>query len=331
MRTRRIAPVIAALTVLYGPSSFAAPAGCLLRGVGTIDVQTQNGALTVEAQVNGRPVHLVVDTGSELTLLFQRDAKALGLTVKSLEGVDFYGATGKESSGMANVKEFKLANLMQKNIEVAVVGGFHSSDAQGLLGAYFLLQDDVEFDLAAKKIRFFKPENCNGSEVIYWGGTYSVTPMLGPSNSRKIMVGVKVNGQRLTAQMDTGASTSILTTPAAERAGLKATSPGVVANGPIEPSLQSFQTYVGLFPSFSFGDETIKNARLKFSDIFSANTETHVGSIIPEKIAINPDMLLGADFFKAHRVYVAMSQRKVYVSYIGGPVFQTRDQPSATK
>jgi hypothetical protein len=36
-----------------------------------------------------------------------------------------------------------------------------------------------------------------------------------------------------------------------------------------------------------------------------------------------PNMLLGADFFRSHRVYVAREQRKVYVSYMGGPVFQT--------
>jgi hypothetical protein len=32
-------------------------------------------------------------------------------------------------------------------------------------------------------------------------------------------------------------------------------------------------------------------------------------------------MLLGADFFRSHRVYVSLGQRKVYASYLGGPVF----------
>jgi hypothetical protein len=41
-------------------------------------------------------------------------------------------------------------------------------------------------------------------------------------------------------------------------------------------------------------------------------------------------MLLGADFFQSHRVYVARSQRRIYVSYMGGPVFQTRrDAPAS--
>ena len=36
----------------------------------------------------------------------------------------------------------------------------------------------------------------------------------------------------------------------------------------------------------------------------------------------NPDMIIGADFFLAHRIYVARSQGKIYFTYKGGPVFQ---------
>ena len=34
-----------------------------------------------------------------------------------------------------------------------------------------------------------------------------------------------------------------------------------------------------------------------------------------------PDMLLGEDFFLSHRIYVAYSQRKLYFTYNGGPLF----------
>jgi len=32
-------------------------------------------------------------------------------------------------------------------------------------------------------------------------------------------------------------------------------------------------------------------------------------------------MLIGADFFLSHRVYVASSQNRLYFTYNGGPVF----------
>jgi hypothetical protein len=41
-----------------------------------------------------------------------------------------------------------------------------------------------------------------------------------------------------------------------------------------------------------------------------------------------PSMLLGADFIRAHRIYIAKSQGKLYFSYNGGPIFQVvRPQP----
>ena len=38
---------------------------------------------------------------------------------------------------------------------------------------------------------------------------------------------------------------------------------------------------------------------------------------------VEPQMIIGLDFFRAHRVYISKSQRKIYASYTGGPVFDT--------
>ena len=38
-------------------------------------------------------------------------------------------------------------------------------------------------------------------------------------------------------------------------------------------------------------------------------------------------MLIGADFLRAHRVLVSHSQRKMYFTYVGGPVFATPPRP----
>ena len=38
-------------------------------------------------------------------------------------------------------------------------------------------------------------------------------------------------------------------------------------------------------------------------------------------------MLLGADFLRAHRVLVSHSQRKMYFTYLGGPVFAPPPRP----
>jgi hypothetical protein len=40
------------------------------------------------------------------------------------------------------------------------------------------------------------------------------------------------------------------------------------------------------------------------------------------------DMVLGADFFLTHRIYVANNQQKMYFTYNGGPVFDLSRNPA---
>jgi len=84
------------------------------------------------------------------------------------------------------------------------------------------------------------------------------------------------------------------------------------------------QTYVGVFQTFSFGDETIKNAQLPHRRSVRGRQGGQARLHIPTAAIDTSDMLLGADFFRSHRVYVSLGRRTVYVSYVGGPVFQTR-------
>ena len=67
--------------------------------------------------------------------------------------------------------------------------------------------------------------------------------------------------------------------------------------------------------------------KLQIANIFRGSYEIYVGSRVPKLSGEAPEMLLGTDFFRSHRVLIANAQKKVYVSYIGGPVFRT---PAAT-
>jgi TPR repeat protein len=46
--------------------------------------------------------------------------------------------------------------------------------------------------------------------------------------------------------------------------------------------------------------------------------------VIDVQSELDADLLLGQDFLRAHRVLFAMSQRKVYIAYLGGEVFSRR-------
>jgi hypothetical protein len=215
---------------------------------------------------------------------------------------------------MARIKQFEVAGIAIHDFNLMVAGRLSVPEAQGLLDAAFLLQADMEFDVRGKKVRFFRPKDCVAEQVVYWGGSYSVVPLMTSGSEKRINVRVAVNGKPVLAEMDSGASTSTLTATAARRVGAALPS---VGQGKISSTRgvagESLRTQSNVFSTFSFGDETIKNA----------DEEVHIGSMVPKAVADFPEMLLGADFFRSHRIYIAMSQRKVYVSYVGGPVFQT--------
>jgi len=54
------------------------------------------------------------------------------------------------------------------------------------------------------------------------------------------------------------------------------------------------------------------------------------GSHIRYRVGTPAGMLLGVDFLKAHRVLVAHSQRKIYFTYVGGPVFERVNSQQAS-
>jgi hypothetical protein len=50
-----------------------------------------------------------------------------------------------------------------------------------------------------------------------------------------------------------------------------------------------------------------------------------IADYMPELAHAAPEVILGTDFLRSHRVLVARSQRKVYFTYVGGTVFPTRE------
>jgi tetratricopeptide (TPR) repeat protein len=72
---------------------------------------------------------------------------------------------------------------------------------------------------------------------------------------------------------------------------------------------KSFETWLTHFDSLDIDGELIRNARLRIADV---------------EVPAGADMVLGADFFLSHRMYVATALRRVFLTYNGGHVFDLR-------
>jgi tetratricopeptide (TPR) repeat protein len=184
--------------------------------------------------------------------------------------------------------------------------------ASGILGQNIFRAGDVEYDLANSIIRLWKPQgSCRSTALVYWlkpEQAFSLmdiqwaTPQIPHTTGEATL-----NGARIHVMFDTGAATSMLTLRAAERAGIKTDSPGVVFAGNSHGIGRGLvKTWIAPFDNFKLGDEEIRHTRMRIGDFELFN---------------NIEMMIGADFFLSHRVYVASSQHKLYFTYNGGPVF----------
>ncbi len=282
----------------------------------------------ITAAINGHSIQMLVDSGSGTSLLWRRTAAALDLTVTPLPGVKFYGVGGGDSAGRVTLPDLTLGGYTAHNFELIVTGRPSPSDHfAGVLGEDFLSQTDVEFDFVNGVVRLFQPKGCSGDQVVYWKQPYSLLPIASRVRSR-LLAHVLLNGARVLAELDTGASATTVTEQAARKAGVRLESPGVAYAGPSHGlGPKAVETYVAVFPTLNIGDETIKNAKLGIANLFGLDKEIALGSRIPIAAIETPDMLLGMDFFLSHRVYVARNQGKIYFSYVGGPVFRFGPRP----
>jgi len=305
MAVKPFAVLLSALAIC----PLAALADCKAGRIAELPVTMTGLRPMVSAKINGVEARFIADSGAFFSIIAPASAAEYKLKTTLAPNLTLHGIGGVATASVTTVKEFTLAGVPIKNVQF-VVGGSQTPGAVGLLGQNVLRLGDVEYDLAHGAIRLFKTEGCDKYAMAYWvkgGEAYSVMDIAWATAASPNTAGTALlNGAKLRVIFDTGADVSLLSSRAAERAGVTPDTPGVVKAGLVGGiGARGTQAWLGPFESFKIGDEEIKHTQLRFGDLS-----------LPDA-----DMLIGADFFLSHRVYVASSQRKLYFTYNGGKVF----------
>ncbi len=265
----------------------------------------------VDGVIDGAPAVMLVDTGAfdtSLTMnaVLKRDL-VMHMTGRYVEGIG-----GSSRLYAARIGEFSIGPVksQRKRLDLYVIGETTSTPAfDALVGAPFLLQADLEFDLRAKHMKFFRPQNCDrDTNLAYWKEESVAVPFeFTRSTSPNPHFTVLVNGKELDAMIDTGAQSTFLTLRGAKKLGIDVHGTGVsrlADSGGIGTDRAA--NWSAPVQSVQIGGETIKDVKLGVVDVQSD---------------IQSELLLGQDFLRTHRVLFAMSQRKVYLAYLGGDIF----------
>lgn len=306
---------LAVLVPLVATATGAA-AECRVLSKTPLTVTLSGNRPLVDGAINGKPVRALLDTGAELSLIWRSEAQRLGLKLGKIFGARVQGVGGMSALGFAKVETLTIGEMTGRNFTLAVAGEGEMPFAF-VLGQDFLSKFDIEFDLAKKLVTLFRTEGCEGMALAYWSKEWQQADLRRPYTTEgnmkaHIRLPVEVNGIELTAMLDSGAPFSTLTLPAARKVGITPDSADTIRlgkTGGVGPD--KIDVWGATFTSFRIGDETIYNAKIRMADLYA-------GTVAPRR----NEMILGSDFLQAHRVMLANSQRRLYFTYNGGPVFQ---------
>ncbi len=306
----------AAMGALALAAAGAAQAACQIGVMATLPVTMQGLRPTTTATINGTDAPFLVDSGAFYSVITPGSARQFGLRLDAAPpGFYLRGIGGDATVSVATVQQFGIAGQTLHRIQFLVGGSEVGQDSGGVIGYNVLGIGDAEYDLAHGVVRLIKPAGCVRADFPYWShssGSEIATELGIGTRPTRIVGSATINGTRIRVLFDTGAATSAISRAAATRAGLDVTGPGAVESGVARGfGKRAVREWTVPVEVFKIGDEEVRKTRINVIEELGGGVDA-------------PDMLLGADFFLSHRVYVARDLHKLYFTYNGGNVFNLR-------
>lgn len=324
-RARACLGALAALACLaLAPAAHAA---CKYKRLGSIPSEWVGSRLMIDGSINDHPMKMAVDTGAYWTTISSALAKRLDVALAHVDNFN-YGLGGKSEISMGRLEELSIGRFQWRNAKVSVVW----KDAglpDVLVGANLLLDNDVEFD--GKEIVFFSPSDCDDVSLGYWADDVPwVASEATTKRDMRTNITVQVNGKPLRALVDSGAPTTILDSAAARRLGADPDDPRAQLGQSGGIGGHSVAMSAATFDTIAIGPEVVRHARIRVGKLWQGFKDDVHTPETERYVAEQPEMILGADFIRSHRLLFASSQRRLYFSYLGGEVF-TPPAPAAPK
>ncbi|PWF48505.1 hypothetical protein C7C56_011485 [Massilia glaciei] len=278
---------------------------CKLVAVGNLPLTFTGGAFapTIDGSINGNPTKVLIDLSSYETNIGTAALDAMGISYRdTFQNVSAIG-------GPATMYETRLDELKAGPAKGKGRFRVYDSDSTDFgfrVGADFLLRLDLEISLAQKYLKFWSPVDCGGKHLAHWDADAVVIPfyVVGSDDARPLFK-VKINGHEAEAMFSPSTAMSIIDSNLAKKIGLAPNSPQMTAAGEIKGrGGQTMKSWFAKIDQLEIGEEKIQNVQIRMLD-----TSPSV------------QVILGADFMRAHRILISTTQQRIYLTYTGGDIF----------
>jgi hypothetical protein len=290
--------------LLTAPAALA----CEVRSVGVVPVDMSGPHLIVHVAINGASVPLILDTGAERTMLEAGLVDRLHLARDEWVATTIRGVGGDERQRNVLPQSIVLGGVALHPRSVApglslpvghmAFGSVGAEPIGGLLGTDLLAGFDLALDGPAQRLTLYDVKGCTG-RFLPWTQPYDAIPTIRPVRDM-LLVPVRIDGRVLLAEIDSGATDTLVLAPGMQRLGL---TEAMLADD------QAVQTR-------GVGPDTLTVRRHRFA-IMAVGAETvaapdlWVGTARGLRIV---DMLLGADWLRPRAVWLSYATTQVFVA-----------------
>lgn len=283
--------------VLSATTAWAAE-DCRLEHVAALPLQLEkSNQVSVPVSFGERALRLIVDTGSPASVLTEGAVARLAVRPQPVQApIRFTLFGGERMKSFVKLDDFRLGALHVDHTSFLVMSDSLPAGVDGLIGADFLRQFDVDFDFANARMNLFRPHRCAG-RAVYWtkdDAAIATVPFEATSEDRHIVFPVALDGQTIEATLDTGASMSTMNLESAQRLfGIDAQASDVRMLG------KNASTYP--FKTLAFGGVTVANPAI----VMLPEAETQFP---------NYKMLLGMTVLRQLHLFIAYREKTLYVT-----------------
>jgi predicted aspartyl protease len=280
---------------------------CALESNGAAKITMLRNVPLVAASVDGQPVSLVLDTGSETSFLTAAAADRLGLKRDGAPATRAQGVGGTSLNFNVRAKVFRVGDAALPG-QVFNVGSLNwhidGAPPDGFLGTDVLARFDIDLNLPEGVVSFYRARPCD-TATPPWDEPYAVLPLRpSPAGLGLFSVPMRLNGQTVSATLDTGAEFTTVAMSTARALGI--TSANLGRDPPLSvfgfgPNLQISRIH--RFDEMAIGDDVERDVRLVVADL----------------PPLSGDLLLGSSFLMDHRVYLSYATQRIFISRPGAP------------
>jgi predicted aspartyl protease len=292
------APTLLLLMLLLSACAGGAGQVCALQPVGVLPVRLIGNVPVTVVGINERPAALILDIGSDITLLSRAAALRLGVRFDDRLAIRLNGAGGQASASPAVLPEVQFGTALLRGVR-AVVGRGLRPPIDGVLGINVLAGFELDLDAPKGEVALYRarPPACAGVPPP-WTVPFVRLPTE-QERSGHLFIPATLNKQPIRALLDTGASRSTVGLPAAAAAGLTAAD---LLRGPssVTQSLDAagIITRPRRFRSLQIGDDAVDDPVLNVADL-------------PPQAG---DMIIGSDYLSSRRIWIALASGTMFAS-----------------